>query len=148
MVDKMTARGWSMESAHHSYHPGSRYKGLHFFLRGHGQVIEIQVHSRQSIAVKETTTEPYEIFRDETRSRSEQNAAMDECIRHSEPMIQPAGIDTLKDLGGVPVELRRYGRRPEKSPRSVEGEASRKQDRRPQPPHRRRDNDGRDGIGR
>ncbi len=148
MVEQMTARGWPMESAHHSYHPGSRYKGLHFFVRGQGQVVEIQVHSRQSIAVKERTTEPYEIFRDNTRSRAEQDAAQDVCIEYSEPMTQPAGIDALKDLGGVPVEARSYGRRPAKSPRVGEGGTSRRQDRRPQSPHRRRDDDGRDRIER
>jgi hypothetical protein len=148
MVDEMTARGWSMESAHHSYHQGSRYKGLHFFLRGYGQVIEIQVHSRQSIAVKERTTEPYEIFRDDTRTRAEQEAAQDLCIEYSEPMTQPAGIDALKDLGGVPVEARSYGRRPAKSPRAADSGASRNQDRRRQSPHRRRDDDGRDQIDR
>lgn len=148
MVDQMTARGWSMESAHHSYHPGSHYKGLHLFVRGHGQVIEIQVHSRQSIAVKERTTEPYEIFRDDTRSWAEQDAAQNVCIEYSDSMTQPAGIDALKDLGGVPVEARSYGRRPARSPRTAESGTSRTQDRRPQPPHRRRVNDGRDEIER
>lgn len=148
MVDQMTARGWSMNSAHHSYRPGSRYKGLHFFVRGHGQVIEIQVHSRQSIAVKERTTAPYEIFRDDTKSWSEQDAAQRLCIEYSEPMTQPAGIDALRDLGGVPVEVRSYGRRPAKQPRAAGRGTSRKQDRRPQSPHRRRDDDGRDQTER
>ena len=147
MVDQMTARGWAMESAHHSYHPGSRYKGLHLFVRGHGQVVEIQVHSRQSIAVKERTTESYEIFRDDARSWAEQDAAQNVCIEYSDPMTQPAGIDALKDLGGVQVEARSYGRRPARSPRTAESGTSQTQDRRLQQPHQRR-NDGRDEIER
>ncbi len=147
MVDQLTTRGWAMDSAHHSYQPGSRYKGLHFFLRGHGHVVEIQVHSRQSIAVKEKTTEPYEIFRDHNRSKAERDAAQDVCIKESEPMTQPAGLDTLRDLGGVQVEVRSYGKAPDKSGRPLEGGTSREQEGRSQPPHRHR-TDGRDEIGR
>jgi hypothetical protein len=144
----MTARGWSMASAHHSYHPGSRYKGLHFFLRGHGQVVELQVHSRQSIAVKEATTAWYEIFRDRDRPKAQKDAALDECIKHSEPMTQPAGIDALTHLGGVPVEVRSYGRKPARSPRTIEGDAAGQDNGPQQEPHRRRNHDGRDEIGR
>ncbi|GAB3810409.1 hypothetical protein [Kribbella italica] len=148
LVDRMRARGWSMASAHHSYQPGSRYKGLHFFLRGHGQVVELQVHSRQSIAVKEATTRWYEVFRDRDRPKAEKDEALDKCIKYSDPMTQPAGIDALTHLGGVPVEVRGYGRTPARSPRATEGSAAGQDNDQRQEPHRRRNHHGRDEIDR
>src|SRR5207249_7206596 len=54
--DSLTARGWEMNSALHSYANGSRYKGLHLFLQSHGERVEVQIHSRESIDVKARTT--------------------------------------------------------------------------------------------
>jgi hypothetical protein len=144
----MQARGWSIEAAHHSYVERSRYKGLHTFLRGYGQLIELQVHSRQSLAVKEETTKPYEIVRDRDRPKAERDKQEDFCIARSATMAQPAGIDALTQLGGVPVEIRRYLKRAEASPRTIKetppGQQNRQQHRR----DRRRKNDGRDEIER
>jgi hypothetical protein len=98
-----------MHAAHHSYVEGSRYKGLHLFLRNRGQMVEVQVHSRESIEVKERTTREYEIERDRDQPRSARDAARDKCIRWSAGMTQPAGIDDLEVLGGVTVDQRRYG---------------------------------------
>ncbi len=110
-IDRLQNRRWEMESAHHSYVDGSRYKGLHTFLRSHGERIELQVHSRESIDVKERTTPLYEIERDTNQDPAARDAARRECIALSDQMTQPAGIDDLKELGGVELRAISYGKR-------------------------------------
>ena len=110
-IDRLNDRGdWQMESAHHSYVDGSRYKGLHTFLHSHGERIELQVHSGESIDVKERTTPLYEIERDRRQDPAARDAARRECIALSDQMTQPAGIDELRELGGAPVRPISYGK--------------------------------------
>jgi hypothetical protein len=104
-----------MEAAHHSYVDGSRYKGLHAFLLAHGERVELQVHSDESIDVKERTTPLYEIERDRDQPPAAREAARRECIALSDQMKQPAGIDNLKELGGVPVKAISYGKQRQQS---------------------------------
>jgi hypothetical protein len=110
-IDRLQNQRWEMESAHHSYVDGSRYKGLHSFLRAHGERIELQVHSTESIDVKERTTPLYEIERDADQDPAVRDAARRECIALSDQMTQPAGIDDLKELGGVTLHAISYGKR-------------------------------------
>jgi hypothetical protein len=108
---QLRSKDWGMDSAHHSYVDGSRYKGLHLFLRSRGELIELQIHSRESIAVKARTT-PYDLIeRDSRQDRESRNAARSICIAMSDQMTRPAGIDELTMLGGVAVSTRSYGRR-------------------------------------
>jgi hypothetical protein len=109
-IDRLQNQHWQMESAHHSYVDGSRYKGLHTFLRSYGERVELQVHSQESIDVKERTTPLYEIERDAEQPRALRDAARRECIALSDRMTQPAGIDELKELGGVTVHAISYGK--------------------------------------
>ncbi|MGZ0151712.1 hypothetical protein ACXJJ3_31965 [Kribbella sp. WER1] len=110
-IDRLNDRDWQIESAHHSYVDGSRYKGLHTFLRTQGEKIELQVHSAESIDVKERTTPLYEIERDRDQPTAARDAARRECIELSDQLTQPAGIDDLKELGGVPVDAISYGKK-------------------------------------
>jgi len=114
-VARLRARGWTMDSAHHSYVKGSRYKGLHVFLRTQGELVELQVHSRESLDVKEQTTPLYEVERDPQQDRRVRETARQTCIALSDRMTHPAGIDELNELGGVQVELRSYGKRRQES---------------------------------
>jgi hypothetical protein len=109
-IERLQNQQWQMESAIHSYVPGSRYKGLHAFLHSQGERIELQVHSKESIDVKEQTTPLYEIERDNDQPRAARDAARRECIMLSDRMTQPAGIDDLAELGGVPVRAVSYGK--------------------------------------
>jgi hypothetical protein len=115
-IDRLQDEQWEMESAHHSYVDGSRYKGLHTFLRSHGERVELQVHSGESIAVKEQTTSLYEIERDTEQEPAVRDAARRECIALSAEMTQPAGIDDLKELGGVTVRAISYGKKRPRTP--------------------------------
>jgi hypothetical protein len=109
--DALTARGWEMKGAHHSYADGGRYKGLHLFLQSHGERVEVQIHSRESIDVKARTTPLYVVERDSKQPREVRNRARKAAVALSDQMHQPVGIDDLTTLGGVPVEVRIYGGR-------------------------------------
>jgi hypothetical protein len=109
--DALTNRGWTMNGAVHSYAEGSRYKGLHLFLQKRGLRVEVQIHSNESIEVKARTTPLYVVERDPDQPREKRAEARNAAIALSAEMRQPAGIDDLTSLGGVPVEVRVYGRR-------------------------------------
>lgn len=111
LVHRLQGKGWAMDSAHHSYVDGSRYKGLHAFLRRHGELIEVQVHSNESIDVKNRTTPLYEVERDPRQDRAARDAAREACRAMSAKMTHPAGIADLSELGGVPVSVRSYGKK-------------------------------------
>ncbi|GAA1601866.1 hypothetical protein GCM10009789_65070 [Kribbella sancticallisti] len=126
--DSLMAKGWTMESAHHSYVDDSRYKGLHLFLEIHGERVELQLHSRESIDVKTRTTPLYLIERDRQQPKSSRDTARQECIALSDQMRQPAGIDDLAVLGGVAVSTRRYGKgRQQPKPRGEVAQAAQPQ---------------------
>ncbi|MGC4939155.1 RelA/SpoT domain-containing protein [Kribbella sp. DT2] len=108
-VERLLAKGWTIDSAHHSYVDRSRYKGLHVFLHTRGQTVELQVHSRESLAVKELTTPLYEVQRDRNQSPTVRAAAGAEATELSARLTDPAGLGDLETLGGVPITTRRYG---------------------------------------
>ncbi|WP_350273931.1 hypothetical protein [Kribbella sp. HUAS MG21] len=108
--DSLAGRGWKISGAVHSYADGSRYKGLHLFLQHLGERVEVQLHSNESIAVKTATTPMYVVERDPSQPRGRRTEARNAAIALSAQMRQPAGIDGLDSLGGVPVEVRVYGR--------------------------------------
>lgn len=93
----------------HSYTAGSRYKGLHAdLLTPAGDVVEVQFHSIASTKVKEATTRPYEIERSAAASDSERAAARALCIKLSDTLAVPPGLDDLRTLGGVAVDVNNY----------------------------------------
>ncbi|TWD74757.1 hypothetical protein FB561_6188 [Kribbella amoyensis] len=119
-VNQLEQRGWKVRAAHQSYVDGSRYKGIHaHFEARDGATVEVQFHSLESIDVKMQTTELYHVGRDQRRSKAERRAAGAEATRLSAGMTQPAGLDEMTELGGVPVDVRRYGSRV----RRTEGQA-------------------------
>jgi hypothetical protein len=109
LVRSLQTKGWVMDSANHSYVDGSRYKGLHTFLRREGELVEVQVHSQESIDVKTQTTGLYEIERDPRQTKQARDTARSACISLSAGLREPAGIAQLTELGGVPLEVRTYG---------------------------------------
>lgn len=108
-IDRLLNRGWAVESAMHSYTDGSRYKGLHADLRTPtGDVVEVQFHSMASTKIKEATTRPYEVERSATVTDSERAAARRLCVELSDTLAVPPGLDELRTLGGVPVDVNNY----------------------------------------
>ena len=108
-TEQLQRRGWAVESAMHSYTSGSRYKGLHANLRTPvGDAVEVQFHSVASSKVKEASTRPYEIERDPASTDSERAAARRVCVELSDTLPVPLGLDSLRTLGGVTVEVNNY----------------------------------------
>ncbi|MDX2974496.1 hypothetical protein [Kribbella solani] len=53
----LIGQGWNVVYAMHSYTDGSRYKGIHAYLRTPDvERVEVQWHSHASVRVKELTT--------------------------------------------------------------------------------------------
>jgi predicted RNA binding protein YcfA (HicA-like mRNA interferase family) len=119
---ELNRTGWQVTYAMQSYTAGSRYKGIHAFLKtSTAAKVEVQFHSAQSIKVKELTTPYYEVERSAQATIKEREAARRECIHLSATLTVPTGIDQLKDLGGRAVEVKNYSdSRQTASPSAVE----------------------------
>ncbi|GAA3565966.1 hypothetical protein [Kribbella ginsengisoli] len=108
-TDGLDRAGWRVGSAMHSYTEGSRYKGIHAWMKAStGDPVEVQFHSAQSVAVKEATTPHYEIERSADAAAEERTAARRECIRLSATLIDPPGIADLTEIGGRRVVVNNY----------------------------------------
>lgn len=110
VTEELQAKGWRLAGVRNSYVDRSRYKGLHLDWRTPaGQRVEVQVHTPQSVTVKESTTKLYEVERDRKRPRHERNAARAECVRLSASLMPPQGLTELRTLGQCKVDVRGYG---------------------------------------
>jgi hypothetical protein len=110
MTEELQAKGWHLTGARNSYVEQSRYKGLHLDWRTPGgQRVEVQVHTPDSVAVKESTTRLYETERDRKLPRPERDIARAECVRLSGSLVPPQGLPDLETLGGCKVDVRGYG---------------------------------------
>jgi hypothetical protein len=108
-ADGLQRNGWQVGSAMHSYTEGSRYKGIHAWLKtSTGDPVEVQFHSAQSVAVKEATTPYYEVERSADATADERTAARRECIRLSATLIDPRGIEGLAEIGDCRVAVNNY----------------------------------------
>jgi hypothetical protein len=108
-ADELDRSGWQVTYAMQSYTEGSRYKGIHAFLKTSTvDRVEVQFHSPQSIKVKELTTPFYEIERSAQATIAQREEARRECIRLSATLPAPTGIDQLGALAGHTVEVKNY----------------------------------------
>lgn len=108
-ADGLGRAGWQVGSAMHSYTEGSRYKGIHAWLKtSTGDPVEVQFHSAESVAVKEATTPYYEIERSADATAAERTDARRECIRLSATLIHPPDIAGLTEIGGRRVAVNNY----------------------------------------
>lgn len=108
-ADALAERGWRVQYAMHSYTDGSRYKGIHAYLRTPDvERVEVQWHSAVSARIKELTTPWYEIERSASATDDERTAAREKCVEASAGLRTPAGIDTLTELDGRRVAVKNY----------------------------------------
>ncbi|WBQ07038.1 hypothetical protein [Kribbella sp. CA-293567] len=108
-IEGLGDSGWQVTYAMHSYTEDSRYKGIHAHLATPpGETVEVQFHSLASAKVKEATTPYYEIERSADATLSQRAAARQECVRLSATLAAPRGIDGLKVLGGIRLEVNNY----------------------------------------
>lgn len=108
VVSNLQSRDWTVVEAEHSYVAGNPYKGLHLVMRSPtGQVVEVQVHSVPSQAVKDRMHVDYERQRDLHVPSAARAAARERMIRAWQKIRRPAGLDGLV-LGGVDVVEKTY----------------------------------------
>lgn len=95
MIRELRAKGWQFNQIKDSYLDGNTYKGLHLIARAPGPAqrdVEIQVHSRASIAVKDSIHGDYEIARDSSMSDRKRQQAAQRCADASEILAMPRGL--------------------------------------------------------
>jgi hypothetical protein len=108
-VERLRRANWQVTYAVHTYTEGSRYKGIHAYLRTPGgQRVEVQFHSAESARVRGLTTPWYQIERSAETTPEERAAARARCIELSDALKVPRGLDDLSHLGGVRVAVRNY----------------------------------------
>jgi hypothetical protein len=108
-VERLRRSSWQVTYAVHTYTEGSRYKGIHAYLRTPGgQRVEVQFHSAEAARVKELTTPWYQIERSPDTTPEERAAARARCIELSDALKVPRGLGDLSHLGGVQVAVRNY----------------------------------------
>lgn len=103
-VRSLQDQGWEIREIKNTYSEGASYKGIHVIgTAPSGVTAEVQVHSADSLEVKNRNHGPYEIYRDSSRPKSERRAAQAECERNSASISTPEGLDKLTSIGGVNV---------------------------------------------
>jgi beta-xylosidase len=108
-VERLRRPNWQVTYAVHSYTEGSRYKGIHAYLRTPGgQRVEVQFHSAEAARVKQLTTPWYEIERNPKATPRERTAARARCTELSDTLKVPRGLHDLSYLGGVRIAVRNY----------------------------------------
>lgn len=122
-LDSLRAQGWQPVEIKDSYLSGNSYKGLHIIARTPEQrTVEVQIHSGESISVKEAIHVDYEIARAQSSSRADRRAAAQRCIETSTQIPTPAGLEAYYPAGrgddgsakgqvrGVPIRKKAYTR--------------------------------------
>ncbi len=121
MVDALEAQGFTVREAEHSYAPGNPYKGLHLQLvsparpaadgqgeAAAGMVVELQIHSEASQAIKDEIHIDYELERDTATDWSERAAARRRMVAASSVIAEPRGLTELEELGGAKLTMKVY----------------------------------------
>lgn len=108
MAADLDRRGWTVIEAEHSFVDGNPYKGLHLLVRTRtGQVVELQVHSAASQAIKDRHHGDYELERDYDLPVAERATAHRRMVKAWAALPAPTGIDGLV-LGQVAVVRKAY----------------------------------------
>lgn len=97
-VRSLQQQGWDIRKIKSTYADGAPYKGIHVQISGtapDGMIAEVQVHSTDSLEVKNQNHEAYEIYRDITKSKRERREARAECVRRSSTLPTIKGLDML-----------------------------------------------------
>lgn len=99
-IDGLREHGWTIDKIKDSYLSDNSYKGLHIIARApSGRPVEVQIHSQESIDVKDIIHTDYEIARSADVEPDERAAAGDRCVIASRQIRNPAGLDALYPAG-------------------------------------------------
>lgn len=112
-IDALTARGWTVHSAEHSFVKDNPYKAIHVVLANPaGQRCEIQYHTESALAVKNSGSGDYGLYRDIDLPHATRKRAFQRSVRRWAAVPTPPGLRQLTTLGGVAVEPKDYRPKP------------------------------------
>lgn len=107
-IRRLTGQGFEVVEAEHSYVDGSGYKGLHLLVRSPaGRTFELQIHSSRSQQVKDDVHLIYEDARRLEPGDPGRPVLEARMKSMSNGLPQPPGIDSLRKLGGISVQVRK-----------------------------------------
>lgn len=116
-IDTLTAQGWKVHSAEHSFVAGNPYKGIHLVLvAAGGHRCEVQFHTESALATKNAGHRDYETYRNIDKSDNMRRPAFNRCVRLWDKVPTPAGLRKLTALGGVPIVVKTYRFTPTQPP--------------------------------
>jgi len=109
-ISGLQQRGYTVVSAEQSYVDGNAYKGIHVLVQqGDERPVEVQFHSELSQGVKDENHVDYELERDRRTSPYEDRAAAHHRMAfRSSGIPTPAGLDSLTEIGGLPLVEKVY----------------------------------------
>lgn len=109
VVEGLVSRGWSVQEAEQSYVAGNSYKGVHLLMcEPGGSVVEVQVHSEWSQALKDASHVLYERSRAAETPMGDRRALQEESRRLWADLPAPRGLEGMDALGGVSVRKKTY----------------------------------------
>lgn len=117
-IDTLTAHGWTVHSAEHSFVKGNPYKGIHLILaNAAGQRCEIQYHTESALPVKNLGHDDYKRYRDIDLPPQERKRAFQRCVRLWDGVPTPPGLRRLTTLGGTTIKPKDYRPKPAPEPK-------------------------------
>lgn len=117
-IDTLTAQGWSVHSAEHSFVRGNPYKGIHLVLVGPGgHRCEVQFHTESALAIKNEGHADYEIYRDIDLPDETRKAAFNRSASLWDTVPTPTGLSKVRSLAGVTMIVKKYTFTPIQRPR-------------------------------
>lgn len=97
VASTLKANGWEITGYKNFYaKDDAPYKGIHIIGKTpSGEYSEVQIHSVDSLAVKNQNHVDYEVYRDSTRSPSDRKKAQTACKQRSSKLSAPKDLDFL-----------------------------------------------------
>lgn len=94
LVEKLKIMGYHLIEVNNKWLDTVQpYRGLHFLFSKNGETFEVQVHSPNSMAMKDKLHSLYEISRDTTRPAAERIAAKRKQAELAKGCVMPKGVD-------------------------------------------------------
>lgn len=101
VAKSLKANGWKLTTFKQFYTDGAPYKGIHIIGETpSGTAAEVQIHSADSLAIKNQNHLDYEVYRDPNQAPKVRRQAREACIARSRQLRTPKDLDslTLQDL--------------------------------------------------
>jgi hypothetical protein len=104
IVSSLTNKGYEVQSIKNFWRTGDPYDGVNMKLKKDGVLVEVQLHTQNSLRVKEEKLHPkYEVYR-ESQNNRQRRALWNSMVKIAEEIPRPAKYQTLLAVGTVVVQ--------------------------------------------